>query len=205
MSATDDPVIAAISADLRGRRSVRWRRLCVGLLGVVGVLIVLYAMMGVRDDLLARAPWRVVADVIAWVIALVVIPPVAVGLWHPRRMLVASAAAIAGGLVAIAAVDLGRVGTEASAAGCEIAVAVATVPMVIALAIAGAWSQARARGAAVWTAVATAMVGFVGVDWMCAQSDLRHVLLGHLLPALGAAALVWAIGRARRRGVATAG
>ncbi len=194
------PAIEAITADLRRRWAARRRLLLLAAATQAMVFVASIAMMGARDDLLDRAVWRMLAEVLGWYAALFALPAIALGLWHPTRgAAIAVVLAVAGGITLAATGLHGDVAAGPLFHGCAMLAAIASILGFVALALVGGVARERTRSGAAWLAFAVAVTGFVAANTVCDRDDVGHVLIGHWGPAWLAGGIVLVIARALRR------
>lgn len=189
-----DDVREIIEADLRRARRVKRKHFSIALVLAVALstgTVLLHA----RPDLLDQPPARLAAQVVLFVLCLVVFPAIGVGLYFPS-----TATRIGLLLAAVAAVLVGTTGWPlpehggyhpglAGLEGCVLVV-LGAGGLLLALGLfSGAFLQRRRRSSVFWVAAGLSFAALDLVTWMCPEQGLRHVLPAHL----GAATALLAI------------
>ena len=185
MSATNEPrgfeVGALIQADLESLQRERRLHFAPALAAWLVITGIIFGFTGIRGGLLDQPWWQIVAQVLVWLLCLVVLPSVGLGLIFPTRIKKVALIGAAVSLTVLASFDWGLEGGGAWSVGpCAL---LQTVVGAALLGI-GGWSGAfiqRARPAAgFWIASGIALAALNTSTWHCADTSLGHVMSNHI-------------------------
>jgi len=189
-------VFDAIGADLEAAAKAKRRHFLPATVGAISLILALLGMAGVREDFMELPLWRQFALGGSWVICGLLFPAVGVGLWFPGRLARISLA-VAGVLLPLSALVGWPLGHDEphAAAPCGMALVILGSGLVGIGALSGAFAQRRSIGSTTWVAAGLTLAALATTGWVCPTDEGAHILWGHLLPAVGFAALALALGR----------
>ncbi len=190
----------AIGADLRAGTREKRRHFVPAIVGAVSLILAILAMTGIRGDFIEMPMWRQIALAASWVVCGVLFPAVGVGLWFPSPG-TRTALAVTGIAIPLTAVLGWPMGSDPpeQALSCGLALVALGTALVGVGALSGAFAQRRSASSTTWVAAGLTLAALATTSWICPVDHGGHLAWGHLLPALGFAALALALGRRLHR------